>query len=192
MDAKAEKMRVPRTWLLIVLIGCGATPLSYFGYLQERGNFHPVSEARVYRSGQLSEDEMIAYLTRYRIRSILNLRGTNHGSDWYEDEVRVARRLGVLHYDYGISANRDVNDGDIKDILDLLARAPKPTLIHCKSGADRTSLVAALYLYAIEGKSPDEASKQFSILYGHFPYFWNSTAAMDRTFWRYIAAHPSR
>lgn len=190
MKAIRGNMRVFRTWLLIVLIGCGATPLSYFGYLQERGNFHAVSEAVIYRAGQLSEDDLIAHITRYGIRSILNLRGTNHGSDWYETEVQVARRLGVLHYDYGISANHEVNDGDINNILDLLGNAPKPILIHCKSGADRTSLVAALYLYRIEGKSPDEASKQFSIFYGHFPYFWNSTAAMDRTFWRYVTAHP--
>jgi protein tyrosine/serine phosphatase len=159
--------------------------------MHEQGNFHAVAEERVYRSRQLNGGEMAAYLTQYRIRSVLNLRGPNKGSGWYEDELRAAEELGAVHYDYAMSANYEVDEQDITNILTVIREAPKPILIHCKSGADRTSLIAALYLYSIEGKPPDEASSQLSILYGHFPYFWNSTAAMDRTFWRYVKAHVS-
>ena len=35
-------------------------------------------------------------------------------------------------------------------ILATLDHAPKPVLIHCKNGADRTGLVGALYLYGLE------------------------------------------
>ena len=179
-----------RRWLILLLVGPGIALVSYVGYVQEQGNFHTVAEERVYRSRQLSQEELIHYIQTYQIKSILNLRGMNTGSDWYENELRVSRELGVTHHDYGISANRDVSDKDLNAVLGIIRDVPKPLLIHCKSGADRTSLIAALYLYDFEGRSPDDASVQLSILHGHFPFFGNSTAAMDRTFWRYVQSHP--
>jgi protein tyrosine/serine phosphatase len=179
-----------RQWLILLLVGPGIVLASYVGYIQEQGNFHTVAEERVYRSRQLDREELIHYIKTYQIKSILNLRGMNKGSEWYQDEIRVTQELGVKHHDYGISANRDVSDEDLNAILGIIRAAPKPLLIHCKSGTDRTSLIAALYLYSFEGRSPDDASGQLSILHGHFPFFGNSTAAMDRTFWRYVQSHP--
>lgn len=179
-----------RQWLIILLLGNGLLPLSYCAYVYEQGNFHAVSEDRVYRSRQLDEDELGDYIRTYKIRSVLNLRGENPGSHWYQGEIRVTQQLGVIHYDYGISSSRELGDPAIDHILGILRTAPKPILIHCQFGSDRSSLVAALYLYSIEGRTIEEASRQFSIRYGHFPYFGNSTEAMDRTFWRYVNLHP--
>lgn len=145
----------------------------------------------MYRSRQLDKAELIHYIKTYQIKSIVNLRGENTGSEWYQDEIRVGHELGITHYDYGISANRDVLDEDVNAIMIILRDAPKPILIHCKSGADRTGLIAALYQYAQGGRSAYEAAGQLSIVYGHLPFFLNSTAAMDRTFWRYVSMHAS-
>jgi protein tyrosine/serine phosphatase len=117
---------------------------------------------------------------------VLNLRGANKGASWYQEEIRASELLGVQHYDYGISANHDVDDQSIKGILGIIREAPKPILVHCKFGSDRTGLIAAAYLYAIEHKAVAEAIKQLSLRYGHFPYFWSRTDAMDRSFWRYV------
>jgi protein tyrosine/serine phosphatase len=38
----------------------------------------------------------------------------------------------------------------------------KPLLIHCKAGADRTSLASALYFYAL--KHDDDAQRELSII----------------------------
>jgi len=178
-----------RRWLILLLVGPGLVLGSYLGYIQEQGNFHIVAPDRMYRSRQLDKAELIHYITTYQIKSIVNLRGENTGSEWYQDEIRVGHELGVTHHDYGISANRDVLDEDLNAIMIILRDAPKPILIHCKSGADRTGLIAALYQYAQGGRSAEEAAGQLSIVYGHLPFFWNSTAAMDRTFWRYVSTH---
>jgi undecaprenyl-diphosphatase len=180
-----------RRWLILLLVGPGLVLGSYLGYIHEQGNFHIVAPDRMYRSRQLDKAELIHYITTYQIKSILNLRGENTGSEWYQDEIRVEHELGVTHHDYGISANRDVLDEDLNAIMIILRNAPKPILIHCKSGADRTGLIAALYQYVQEGRSAEEAASQLSIVYGHLPFFWNSTAAMDRTFWRYVSMHAS-
>ena len=178
-------------WLILSLLGPGLVLGSYLGYIHEQGNFHMVAPDRMYRSRQLNKAELLHYIKTYQIKSIVNLRGVNAGSEWYQDERRVEQELGVTHYDYGISANRDVSNEDLSAIMGILRDAPKPILIHCKSGADRTGLIAALYQYAQEGRSAEEATGQLSILYGHLPFFWNSTAAMDRTFQRYVSMHAS-
>lgn len=179
-----------RTWLLPLLVLLGLGPVSYGLLVWEQGNFHVVSNGRVYRSRQLDRDELARVVRDYGIKSVLNLRGSNPGAGWYQEEIRAAESLGLRHYDFGISAGRDVADRDVEKILAILREAPTPILIHCKSGADRTSLVAALYLYRLERRTVDEADRQLSLWYGHFPFLGNSTVAMDRTFWRYIHAHP--
>jgi protein tyrosine/serine phosphatase len=73
-------------------------------------------------------------------------------------------------------------------IVQMMKDAPKPLLIHCKAGADRTSLASALYLHAV--KNDKNAEKQISILYGHFPWLGSKTGAMDRSFEKYQEIYP--
>ena len=72
------------------------------------------------------------------------------------------------------------------EIVQILKDAQKPLLIHCYGGADRTSLVAALYQFAIAKETEKEARKEFSIWYGHAPHFRKKVIAMDRSFDNYI------
>jgi len=123
------------------------------------------------------------------IKSILNLRGAD-GSDWYNAETNRSRQLGVRHFDFALEAGRELKDEEMDQILAMIDNAPKPMLIHCKSGADRTGLVGALYLYSVEGKSSALAGRELTVLCGHIPYlFWRDTSAMDRSFWRYVNSH---
>ena len=185
----SKRLSTYRRWLILCLLGPALMLGSYAGYTYEHGNFHIVAPDRMYRSRQLDKAELIHYIKTYQIRSIVNLRGVNTGSEWYQDEMRVAQEFGVMHHDFDISANRDVSDEDLNAIISIIRAAPKPLLLHCKSGADRTGLIAAVYQYTLGGRSAEEAASQLSIWYGHLPFFGNSTAAMDRTFWRYVSAH---
>lgn len=178
-----------RTWLGSLLICAGVVPLAYGLVVWGQGNFHAISEGKAYRSRQLNRYELTGVVRDHGIKSVLNLRGRNPEAAWYREEILGAEALGLRHYDYGISANHEVDDRNVEAILAILRDAPKPILIHCKSGADRTSLAAALYLYRVECRSRDEAERQLSLRYGHFPFLWSSTIAMDRTFERYAQTH---
>ena len=180
----ARTSRLLALVLAIVLAG----PTAYGFYRWEEGNFHEVSPRQVYRSRQLNGTELTEAGRRYGIKSILNLRGANHGSQWYQDEVEVAHRFGLRLYDYPITASRELTAEQIEHLVAILRDAPKPILIHCKSGADRTSLVSALYLVALDRSSVEVASQQLSVYYGHLPAFLRTeSSAMDRTFWKLIA-----
>jgi protein tyrosine phosphatase (PTP) superfamily phosphohydrolase (DUF442 family) len=174
-----------RSVLSVALI-LGLQISGYWMYREFTGNFHTVSEGKIYRSAQLREDQWTEYIKKYHIKSILNLRGENKGSSWYLQEVHMAEAFGVKHYDVGISANHEVSDENIERILGLIREAPKPLLIHCKYGTDRSGLMAAVYRYKIEGLSAEGAVRQLSLVYGHFPYLLSTSGAMDRSFWRYV------
>lgn len=129
-------------------------------------------------------------IQEHGIKSVLNLRGAASGEGWYDGEISTSRKYGVQHIDFPLSASRELSDADMDDLLDIIDRAPKPMLIHCKSGSDRTGLAGALYLYSEERRSAREAGRQLAVLYGHLPYLlWGDTAAMDRSFWRYVSEH---
>jgi protein tyrosine phosphatase (PTP) superfamily phosphohydrolase (DUF442 family) len=175
--------------LAVVGVAIGLTAASIGGYaavIIYQGNFSTVSPGIVYRSAQLSGPELESVARQYGIKSVLNLRGRNVGSPWYDEEVAQSQALGLVHYDYGISALRLVTSRQIADILDILREAPKPLLVHCMSGADRAGLVAALYRYAVAGESAEEADRELSLLYGHFPYLTSRSGAMDDSFWAFV------
>ena len=161
---------------------------AYWGALQYQGNFHAVDAGMLYRSAQLSRSEFAAAARDYGIKSVLNLRGAHAGQSWYDEEIAAAGELGLAHYDIGLSAKRIVTAGQIGEVLDILRRAPKPLLIHCRSGSDRSGLVAALYRFALAGATAEEAASELSLLYGHFPYLTNRTVAMDESFSAFAAA----
>ncbi|MHB1861538.1 MAG: dual specificity protein phosphatase family protein [Gemmatimonadaceae bacterium] len=160
----------------------------YLGVLQLTGNVHVVDQGQLYRSAQLNQREFERVISKYGIKSIVNLRGAHPSDTWYVDEVGVAKARAVTHYDIGISAEHIVTPAQIASILAVLRAAPKPILIHCQGGADRSGLVAALYEAVIEGKSVDEADGQLSLRYGHFPYLGSRTGAMDQSYWAYVDA----
>ncbi|WP_035707434.1 tyrosine-protein phosphatase [Niveispirillum irakense] len=157
---------------------------AYLGGLQLTGNFHTVLPHELYRSAQPSPTQIAAYAATYGIRSIINLRGGNPGRDWYEGERAMARRLGILHVDFAMSAKRPLDDGRAAQLIALLRSVPKPVLIHCQAGADRTGLAAALYLAAIAGQGEAASEGQLSLLYGHLSLPILAPYAMDDSFER--------
>jgi len=181
----AAAIRTLKAGVIVIGLTAGSAG-AYWGVIQYDGNFHAVEEGALYRSAQLNKDELQRAVREHGIRAILNLRGAHSGEAWYDDEIAVANALGVAHYDYGLSAHRFVSNNQIIDLLGIMRGAPKPLLVHCKSGADRSGLVAALYRLVIEGKSATEADAQLTIVYGHFPYLTSRTSAMDESFWAFV------
>ncbi|MCW2306434.1 tyrosine-protein phosphatase [Rhodobium gokarnense] len=171
---------------LVVIVGPAA---GYAGYLRVSGNIHAVEPGVVYRSGQLDAGQLKRLLDAKGIRSILNLRGAYPDAPWYEAEADVARRNGVSHLSIHISADKEPRLETLAAIEQALESAPKPLLIHCMGGADRTGLAAAIYEYAVAGKAAALADDQLSFAYGHFPWLWSRTGAMDRAFQRFVASN---
>lgn len=160
---------------------------SYIFYLVDYGNFHTITYGEAYRSAQLNRDKLEYYIRRYNIRSILNLRGENPSSDWYREELTVSAANRIKHYDIALSSTREPTENDVKQLTEIFREAPRPILIHCQAGADRSGLVAAMWKVIVDHESKPEAEKQLSIFYGHVPL--GGKYAMDKSFKKWQPSH---
>ncbi|CAN7185852.1 dual specificity protein phosphatase family protein [Ensifer adhaerens] len=154
----------------------------YLVGLQWTGNFHTLVAGEVYRSAQPTPEAIAAYSKAYGIRTILNLRGEKPDERWYREEVAAAERNGIRLINFPMSASAEIDRKETDALMAILRDAPKPLLIHCKAGADRTGLVSTIYLQQIAGVDEETAEWQLSPLYGHvaIPYL-SGTFAMDET-----------
>lgn len=164
------------TSLILILVLAGG----YIFSVVDQGNFHAITEGEAYRSAQLDRNELAYYIRRYNIKSILNLRGTNPDHDWYREELAVSAEQRVKHYDIALSSKKEPAENDVKQLTEIFREAPRPVLVHCQSGADRTGLVAAMWKVVIDHESKSEAEKQLSVFYGHVPL--GGSVAMDKFF----------
>jgi protein tyrosine/serine phosphatase len=121
-------------------------------------NLYKVSDS-LFRSEQpkISSKEE---LKRLGIQSILNLR------DDLSDSTLVEGNEFYL-YNVKMKAN-DIQHQQVAEVLRIIEIAPKPLLIHCKHGADRTGLIVAIY--RIQKQSWTKKMAIFEIKKGGFGF----------------------
>lgn len=114
----------------------------------------------LYRSGQPTAAGF-RNLGAMGIRSCVSLRA-------HRNDRNDARGVAVLCVWRPI-LGRSVSDEDIEEeILDLRYRLPRPVLIHCYHGADRTGLLCAAYRMLVENWTVEEAVQEMVL--GGFGY----------------------
>ena len=137
-------------------------------------NFHEVAPG-VYRSNQPTHRRFRKY-AEMGIRTVLNLRGEDRYS-YYLFEKEACDRLGLTLIDAKLMARQAARRERIVAVIDAIRAAERPMVFHCKSGADRTGFVGALYLLIFEGASIHQAKKQLGIRYIHLD--WTKTGVQD-------------
>ena len=169
----------------VLIFGLPASgALGWAAYLRLSGNIHQVGTSNVYRSAQLSISTLESVIKEYGIKSIINLRGSQQNSAWYDAERETSARLEVTYIDLPLSANEEPDEAILDHLIATMRDTPKPLLIHCEGGADRSGLAAALYQHVIVGESYEKAAAELSFRYGHFPWLTSHTGAMDHAFAR--------
>ena len=155
-----------RGLVLLVLIG-----LAYFYFHGALGpNYHIVTPPprTLYRSAQLSPDFLEARIKEHNIKTVVNLRGEHPGRSWYDAELATVDRLGVQFVSLKISGRRVPLRKEVLQIIDFLETRPRPMLVHCKAGADRSGLVAAIEVLLNDPDNIEGARDALSFFpYGH-------------------------
>lgn len=169
-------------WGFVAVAATWASLQGYLSYIEWSGNFATVIEGELYRSGQLSASQLASLQAEHGFKSVLNLRGAEPGEVWYDEEVATAKALGLTHVDYRLSGYQVLTVEESSRLIALMRGMPKPLLVHCQRGADRTGLAISLYAAAISGEDPATAAQHLSIRFGHFsvPYL-SATYPMDES-----------
>lgn len=135
-------------------------------------NLHRVS-AEIYRSGQPTP-QGFTNLQALGIRSVLNLRE-------YHKDTRRARHTSLHLMAYPVAAGQ-VTAADIENCLRLIAQSPKPVLVHCWHGSDRTGIVVAAYRIVFQGYSVQAAEAEFRAeTYGHHEFWYGNLVELLRS-----------
>ncbi|MCB1827489.1 MAG: tyrosine-protein phosphatase [Coxiellaceae bacterium] len=151
-------------WKRVVLIALSMLMVLFLAYMFLRNNIHTVTPGALYRSAQLSPERLKRLIRMDHIRTIINLRGRNENMAWYRDELAVSRAMGVQHYDIRLSSTHLPKTQQLHRLIDLFETAPRPILLHCQGGADRTGFASAMWML-MHGESLLEARQAYSILY---------------------------
>lgn len=138
-------------------------------------NCHQVTPV-LYRSGQ-PDREGFSALQRAGIRSVLNLRE-------YHSDADKARHTSLCLMNYPMAAG-EVTEADVENCLKLIADAPKPVLVHCWHGSDRTGIIIAAYLIVYCNKSVTEAEAVLrDKRFGHHEFWYgNLSNLLHSTDW---------
>jgi len=126
-------------------------------------NFHWVIPGEAARSAQAYAGFLGPFLRGRGIRAIVNLRGFNPNHAWWRYESRVCERLGVALFNPMLNSRRLPTRQMLVDLIAAFDAAPRPLLIKCSGGQDRSSFASALYLIHRKGWDAfEEASAQFA------------------------------
>ena len=124
--------------------------------------------ADLWRSAQPSPGQIAAF-ARAGGRTVVNLRGGREHGSW-PLQREACERHGLALVDFVLRSREAPARETVLALPALFATLRYPVLVHCKSGADRAGLFAALFLLLREGATVAEARRQLSLRFGHFRF----------------------
>jgi len=152
-------------------------------------NFYKLSD-QAFRSNHPSPRFIRKLHQKYGLKTIISLRAADQTGQ-YLLEKETCDQLGIQLINHTLSSRAFPDPEKILQAKKILQTAPKPLLIHCKSGADRAGLMSVFYKHFVEGEPIAQAVKQLSMKYGHFR--WAETGKLDvffDEFLKFEKAHP--
>lgn len=152
--------------VIILLLGAffGA---KYYYDMNINHNFETITEGKVYKSGVIPPDELADYISKYKIKSVVDLRfpGTADlvnnpeiPQELTAEKEAISKIPGVNYFNNG---SDQVPQKHNLDTFFKIMDNPNnyPVLIHCYHGVGRAEIYSAIYRIEYEGMDRDEARK---------------------------------
>jgi protein tyrosine/serine phosphatase len=117
-----------------------------------------VKRGVLYRSGQLTADQLTEAVNRYNIHTIINLQ-------WPGEEMQAERglagRLGVDFVNLPMPGDGLGEEWQFREILKVLDDPDRqPALVHCARGTCRTGAAVAFYRFERDGWTPEDVAAE--------------------------------
>ncbi len=117
-----------------------------------------VKRGVLYRSGQLSAEQLTEAVRRYGIRTVVNFQ-------WPGEEMKaereLARRLGVDFVNLPMPGDGLGEEWQFREVLKLIDKPEqRPVLVHCARGTCRTGASVAFYRFERDGWTPEDVAAE--------------------------------
>jgi protein tyrosine/serine phosphatase len=144
-------------------------------------NFAAVAPGVLYRCNHPTPGRLRRLRREIGLRTVINLRGvTQSGS--YALSHDAAARLGLELHDIALESRGAPHIDRVLRLHGIYRTMERPAILHCKSGADRAGIAAALFILLNDGSSRD-ALEQLSWRFGHIKQ--SRTGVLDAFIMRY-------
>lgn len=143
-------------------------PSAWASPLQAEGlhNFYKVSE-HLYRSAQPGEAGYQA-IAQLGVGTVLNLR------QYHLDHPPVEPEVQAMQFRHVSMNAGNFTEQQVLEALTVIAESPKPVLVHCLHGSDRTGTIVAMYRLVCQGWDKQQALDELmSGGYGYHRFFSN-------------------
>jgi protein tyrosine phosphatase (PTP) superfamily phosphohydrolase (DUF442 family) len=142
---------------LVVLAGAVAAAVLYQRFVHF--NAGEVVAGRVYRSAQLSPAALEKAARAHDLKAVVCL--MRYEQPMFRGaEADKLGQLGVALRWVPVSNTRLPTRSELLRLIEMVETAPRPVLVHCQTGADRTGLVSALFAMHDEGMGFDAAERK--------------------------------
>lgn len=130
-------------------------------------NFHWVVPGECARAAQAWAGGVGPFLEKRGVKALINLRGRNDDLSWWKNETGAVQARGIAHLDAMLDSRKLPTKPMLERLIEAFDQAPKPFVLKCSGGQDRTSFAAALYLVHRQGWAAMDAARA---QYARFPY----------------------
>lgn len=167
---------------------------SYLGSMIFDRNFHEVVPGQLYRSAEMSRDEISRTVRTHRIKTVVDLRLQDDYSDPSgRTEARATAEAGGIYIHIPLSGSSANQLPQLMRLLKTFDEAERPVLVHCSSGTHRTGVASAIWMLD-KGNSAFRAREQLGLRYGFLDIerklkaFINGRPSLDFVLRAYFAA----
>lgn len=165
---------------------------SSVAYISSR-NFREVVSGKLYRSGELSKSDLHNYISKYGIKTVIDLRrGGDKDQNNKFSEKNIVESLGATYEWVPLVGTNTHQIESLSKLIALSENTIGPVLIHCSSGTHRSGVAMAIWLMHAESINPTIAAEQLSAKYGFF--YWERKLkswflghqTLDGLIWNYL------
>lgn len=152
------------------------------GWLRRRWTNEGMIADGIYRANHPNAQVLAAWKAR-GVRDVISLRrmkGAVHSL-----EAEACAELGMRLRNAPLASRKAPKVKGLVLLFDIFDTLDRPALVHCKSGADRTGLAAAIWAIHVEGRSVVEAHKALN--FKHLHIRMSKTGVLDRFLDAYAA-----
>lgn len=138
----------------------------------------------LYRSGQLSPDQVRRLSARYGLKTLINLRGLNEEAPFVRLEAEASVGQGLRFFALRSLSRGLLSRDELVEMMAFIRTMELPALVHCKSGADRVGHFSVLYRHIRLGEPIERAMDELHWRYGHIAA--SKTGMLDHFFMSYL------